>query len=353
MSSQVVNTNNLDRFLAAESERLKMCTSDEGFFQRLATISIPKLKELKGVGEIIYIWENEMSDSQLIRDAFNNLISFLQWHWDIARKLNLRLLRNLVWNIVRKIRGSVIYVNWGRPLPECINPILEEILSIDVGEEKNERPSLDSFQQMQKLNILKTYQANQDCDPKYLWQSLRLVSSCWERRHERALSRKWNKPKGSFFQIILQAYNQTNEFLHDIVAEELRLLDKGKVLRFFKREKFQSLFDRFVTEFRLEIIHQNVDRHKKKDSMLKLLKKQKLVKSTTRIPRDGSDEQNFCDWYKIWKKETSQRPLYERNQKMATKAFLKQTRIRLSKKYEDSTFLRWITAYNKRNKTKK
>lgn len=351
MSFQVVSTTNLDRLLTIESERLKTCASDKGFFQRLATISIPTLKQLKGLGEIVCGWEQELNDSQSVKDALNNLISFLQWHWDLAHKLNHRPLRSLVWDAVRKIRGPCRYVNWARSLAECISPTLDEILAIDIG--GIERPSINQFREMQKVNILTTYQANQDCDPKYLWQSLRLVSSCWERRHERALSRKWNKPKGSFLQIILQAHNQTNEFLHDHVAEDFRALDQGKPLRYFKREKYQSFFDRLVAEFQLMLVYPNVDLLRKKESNLEVLLKIRSPKKNVRIPLEGSDEQNFCDWYKEWKKNTSTLLPHQKTQKMAIKAFRKQTRIKLESEYKDSTYLRWMTRHNKRSKSKK
>ena len=301
MSFQIVNTTNLDRLLTIESERLKTCASDKGFFQRLATISIPTLKELKGIGEIVCGWEQELKDSQSVKDALNNLISFLQWHWDLAHKLNHRSLRNLVWDAVRKVRGPCRYVNWARSLAECISPTLDEILAIDVG--GIERPSINQFREMQKINVLTTYQANQDCDPKYLWQSLRLVSSCWERRHERALSRKWHKPSGSFLQIIHQAYNQTNEFLHDYVAEDFRALDQGKPLRYFKREKYQSIFDRLVAEFRLVLIYSGGEFLERKVQALEIpliseMPFQKMKsKKIRRKPCEGSDEENFCDWF--------------------------------------------------------
>ncbi len=154
MNSQTISTINLDKLLTAESERLKSCTSDEGFFQRLATISIPILKELKGIGEIADEWEQGLDESQFVKDALNNLIVFLQWHWDLASKLNHRPLRNLVWSVVRMVRGPICHVNWAHSLPEYISSTLDDILVIDIG--KNERPPLNQFREMQKMNVLKT-----------------------------------------------------------------------------------------------------------------------------------------------------------------------------------------------------
>ena len=245
--------------LTLESAQLKRCQSDEGFFKRLATVTIPRMQKLKIFNDRISEWEQDLTESSLVKNGLENLICFLEWHWDFSKKTHNRQLRNLVWSAVRKIRGPICYINWATTLPNYINSTINEILTIDI--ENHQRPSLEPFQQLLKSSDLKEYITNQDCDPRFLWQTLRLLPLCWERRYEKAATIQWKKPKGTWVQVLYQAYNQTHNFLLGCFSEELRSLDKKKPSPFFKREKFQNIYDRFVSEIQLREIDMKSELH--------------------------------------------------------------------------------------------
>lgn len=334
-------TDTLDlELLELEAERLRQCKSEEGFFKRLATVTLPSLIGIKPIGNLIREWEEQ--NSQFTVSAFQEVIDFLWWHWDLACKIGHRELRALVWSVVRIIRGPLRYINWGSSLSRQISPMLDEIIALDIGD--NKRPSLSRFFEMRKHDDIREFHANQDCDPRYLWQSLQSVLFCWQYRHECAISLRWRKPQGTFIEIMINANNQVNHFLIMYVAEELRCLHKKKPSSYFQREKFQSIFDHFVTECKLIPAYQRVGLLKEKKKVSKSTKKIK-----DKAPPDGSDQQNFCDWYKEWKENSKNKG---RTQKMAINDFRKQTRITLSKSYKDSTFLYWMTAYNNRMRAK-
>ena len=70
--------------LTLESAQLKRCQSDEGFFKRLATVTIPRMQKLKIFNDRISEWEQDLTESSLVKNGLENLICFLEWHWDFS-----------------------------------------------------------------------------------------------------------------------------------------------------------------------------------------------------------------------------------------------------------------------------
>lgn len=180
--------------------------------------------------------------------------------------------------------------------------------------------------------------ADQQCYSKFIWLNIQTLEKCWTLRNENIFNYRWHRLRGNVNDIGLLANSAYNSWLLIAAAEEFKFLDKpNRKQNIFKREDYMTLLSRLILE--LQILHIFPDKNPTKDSTTKDLK----------MPIEGSDEFFFCEWYAAWLEKKQKINPHNKTVKMAISEF-KNGKVKLKKKYEDSTYKEWIRRFRKRKK---
>lgn len=146
---------------------------------------------------------------------------------------------------------------------------------------------------------------------------------------------------------------ETTSFLFPTSLENAHVLDCKRLFKFYYDtfscdspetwpytcEQILNNVDRFFDLLSIEILRGKENIHNKK------------IGISTIIPKKGSDEYLYCEWYADWRQSTAHLPKHSSTDIKAISAF-KKTCIRLSrnKDYPNSTYITWMRNYRKRKK---
>lgn len=227
--------------LKKELELLKSCETNLGFFQRLAMVTIPLLRKEKETAQFIDRWEKELDQTEQINAVSEEVWSFLKTIWHASNQFSHKR-RNIV-TIIQMIRGPRFEL-----AATLADRIRRPLLELSDKAEQN----LPRFLEQANQKSILEYQADCECDPKYLWHTLKLVEMGWTRRKQTIFDIKNpGRLPGNIQEIGVAAFKFYNEFLIQNVAEELRNPENPKKYHYFNRQRFEHCIDRFFKELEL------------------------------------------------------------------------------------------------------
>lgn len=179
-----------------------------------------------------------------------------------------------------------------------------------------------------------------NCFPFRLWQMLLFLQDSWAVKDNMILKEIWPRFRASKDEIGIIAYDRYNRFTLLLSANELRIKhNEQERIKIYKKEDYLCYILRCRSELHLLHLIPELQPSLHEDS-----------KKNPPIPKVGSDEMLFCEWYADWLVRNGYKPPHQKTYDYTISDYRKSFP---QSNYQDSTYKTWIRNYKKRRKCQK